>query len=53
MEEIRTSTPPSRAITWDGGEVCFTLTANNAGGNQRMPDKDNFSCIIVIADDDS
>ena len=25
---------------WDGGEVAGTLTANNAGGNQRMPDKE-------------
>ena len=31
---------------WDGGQVCGTLTANNAGGNQRMPDKDNFNCVI-------
>ena len=31
---------------WDGGEVAHTLTANNAGGNQRMPDKDNFGCVV-------
>ena len=31
---------------WDGGQVAGTLTANNAGGNQRMPDKDNFNCVI-------
>lgn len=31
---------------WDGGQVTSTLTANNAGGNQRMPDKENFNCII-------
>ena len=31
---------------WDGGDVAGTLTANNAGGNQRMPDKDNFHGIL-------
>lgn len=31
---------------WDGGQVAGTLTANNAGGNQRMPDKENFNCVI-------
>ena len=31
---------------WDGGQTAGTLTANNAGGNQRMPDKENFNAII-------
>ena len=31
---------------WDGSDVSPTLTANNAGGNQRMPDKDNFNCVV-------
>ena len=31
---------------WDGGQVSPTLTKQNAGGNQRMPDKDNFTCIL-------
>ena len=31
---------------WDGGQIAGTLTANNAGGNQRMPDKENFNCVI-------
>ena len=31
---------------WDGGQVAGTLTANNAGGSQRMPDKENFNCVI-------
>lgn len=31
---------------WDGGQTVATLTANNAGGNQRMPDKENFNCVI-------
>lgn len=30
----------------DGGQVSPTLTKQNAGGNQRMPDKDNFTCIL-------
>lgn len=31
---------------WDGGQIAPTLTKQNAGGNQRMPDKDNFNCVI-------
>ena len=31
---------------WDGSQVVGTLTANNAAGNQRMPDKENFNCVI-------
>ena len=31
---------------WDGGDVAGTLTANSAGGNQRMPDKENFHCVV-------
>ena len=27
------------AVAWNGENVSATLTANNAGGNQRMPDK--------------
>lgn len=32
--------------SWDGGQVSPTLTKQNAGGNQRMPDKDNFNCVL-------
>lgn len=32
---------------WDGTQIAGTLTANNAGGSQRMPDKDNFNCVIM------
>ncbi len=31
---------------WDGGQIAHTLTKQNAGGNQRMPDKGNFNCVI-------
>ena len=31
---------------WDGGQIAATLTKQNAGGNQRMPDKDNFGAVI-------
>ena len=31
---------------WDGGQISPTLTQQNAGGNQRMPDKDNFTCVL-------
>ena len=34
----------------DGSQTCGTLTANNAGGNQRMPDKDNFNCVVQAVD---
>ena len=37
---------PSAVAYWDGTQVAGTLTKNNAGGNQRMPDKENFNCII-------
>lgn len=32
--------------SWDGSQVSPTLTQNNAGGSQRMPDKDNFNAVI-------
>lgn len=31
---------------WDGSQTAGTLTANNAGGNQRMPDKNHFQCVL-------
>ena len=37
---------PTCVAYWDGGQTVGTLTANNAGGNQRMPDKENFNCVI-------
>ena len=33
-------------VYWDGKQIAGTITANNAGGNQRMPDKENFNCVI-------
>lgn len=38
--------PSAVAHYWDGGQTCGTLTANNAAGSQRMPDKENFNCVI-------
>ena len=32
--------------SWDGKQIAPTLTANNAGGGQRMPDKENFNAVI-------
>lgn len=32
--------------SWDGSQIAPTLTVNNAGGGQRMPDKDNFNAVI-------
>lgn len=32
--------------SWDGTQTSSTLTANNAGGQQRMPDKENFNAVI-------
>ena len=31
---------------WNGEQVTDTLTARNAGGGQRMPDKQNFNCVV-------
>ena len=31
---------------WDGSDCAGTLTKEGAGGNQRMPDKDNFGAVI-------
>jgi len=31
---------------WNGEPVVDTLTARNAGGGQRMPDKQNFNCVV-------
>ena len=35
-----------KSCTWDGKQINSTLTANNANGGQRMPDKDNFNAVI-------
>jgi len=35
--------------SWDGSQVSPTLTSSNAGGGQRMPDKNNFTCVIDSA----
>ena len=34
------------STNWDGSQVSPTLTKNNAGGSQRMPDKDNFNAVV-------
>ena len=31
---------------WDGTQTASTLTSRNAGGGQRMPDKENFNAVI-------
>lgn len=36
---------------YDGGQITGTLTANNAGGGQRMPDKENFNCVVGTTDE--
>ena len=33
-------------MNWDGEQTAPTLTAHNAGGNQRMPDKNHFNCVL-------
>ena len=33
---------------WDGTQTCGTLTSRNAGGAQRMPDKENFNCVVKL-----
>ena len=34
------------SCNWDGSQIAPTLTANNAGGAQRMPDKGNINAVI-------
>ena len=36
---------------WNGEDVSPTLTANNANGGQRMPDKDNFNAVVSFGVD--
>lgn len=36
----------SNVVYWDGTDIAGTLTARNAGGWQRMPDKENFNAVI-------
>ena len=31
---------------WNGEQIAPTLSVRNAGGGQRMPDKDNFNAVI-------
>ena len=33
--------------SWDGSQVCSTLTSHNAGGEQRMPDKNHFNAVVT------
>ena len=40
-----------QSCNWDGGQISPTLTANNANGAQRMPDKDNFNAVITYGVD--
>lgn len=35
---------------WDGRDVAGTITASNAAGQQRMPDKDNFNAVVSTID---
>ena len=34
--------------SWDGGQTSPTLTKSNAGGQQRMPDNNNFNAVIAL-----
>ncbi|MCD7785741.1 MAG: DNA cytosine methyltransferase [Oscillospiraceae bacterium] len=38
--------PEQESCYWDGGQTAGTLTEKNARGTQRMPDKDNFNCVL-------
>ena len=39
-------TPVIAQSAWDGSQTAPTLTGRNAGGGQRMPDKENFNAVI-------
>ena len=36
------------AMNWDESQTSPTLTKNNAGGAQRMPDKENFNAVLAV-----
>ena len=40
--------PLFEPCNWDGEQTAPTLTAHNAGGNQRMPDKNHFNCVLQL-----
>lgn len=46
VEETHQQTQESS--NWDGTQIASTLTANNANGSQRMPDKENFNAVIAF-----
>ena len=63
-ESLRRDTAPSRekreetaphtegsvnGSWWNGEQIAATLTKQNAGGNQRMPDKQNFNAVVTGA----
>ena len=37
-----------KACAWDGGQISPTITRKSAGGDQRMPDKNNFTCVLQL-----
>ena len=41
----------NQSCNWDGTQIAPTLTSHNANGAQRMPDKENFTCVIQDAYD--
>ena len=43
--------PEDESCYWDGGQTAGTLTNRNAGGAQRMPDKDNFNCVLEAGEE--
>ncbi len=46
MNDMYVVQPKADGCNWDGSQVSPTLTANNANGAQRMPDKDNFNAVV-------
>jgi DNA (cytosine-5)-methyltransferase 1 len=49
MRDYKDATDLVVSTAWDGSQVSPTLTVNNAGGSQRMPDKNNFNAVISFA----
>lgn len=45
-EREKSSYNPNEPCNWDESQITPTLTARNAGGGQRMPDKENFQAVI-------
>ena len=48
ITRITVKSPNETGCAYDGTQISPTLTAHNANGSQRMPDKENFNAVIAF-----